>query len=60
MEKRSNKEKLELRPELKIAFKEDAILYNQLLKSVLLAIEIADKSQEEAKEIQKRFLLKTL
>lgn len=60
MEKRLKKEKIELKPELKIAFKESAILYNQLLRFVLLAIEIADKSPEEANEIQKRFLLKNL
>ena len=47
---------MELKSNLKIAFKEDAILFSQLLKFVLLAIEIADKSPEEAEEIQKKFI----
>jgi hypothetical protein len=50
------KEKLELRPALKIAFREDAVLSVQLLKFILLAIEISDKSPEEAERIQKNFL----
>lgn len=56
MGKLSKREKLELKSNLKIAFKEDAILFSQLLKFVLLAIEIADKSPEEAEEIQKKFI----
>ena len=56
MGKISKREKLELKSNLKIAFKEDAILFSQLLKFVLLAIEIADKSPEEAEEIQKKFI----
>lgn len=47
---------MELRPNLKIAFKEDAVLSTQLLRFVLLAIEISDKSAEEAERIQKKFL----
>ena len=56
MGKLLKREKLELKSNLKIAFKEDAILFSQLLKFVLLAIEIADKSPEEAEEIQKKFI----
>ncbi len=56
MGKLSKREKLELKSNLKIAFKEDAILFSQLLRFVLLAIEIADKSPEEAEEIQKKFI----
>jgi len=56
MEKRPKRERLELKPNLKIAFKEDAILLNQLLRFILLAIEISDKSPEEAESIQKKFL----
>ena len=56
MGKLSKREKLELKSNLKIAFKEDAILFSQLLKFVLLAIEIADKSPDEAEEIQKKFI----
>ena len=53
---KEKREKLELKSNLKIAFKEDAILFSQLLRFVLLAIEIADKSPEEAEEIQKKFI----
>lgn len=56
MGKLSKRERLELKSNLKIAFKEDAILFSQLLRFVLLAIEIADKSPEEAEEIQKKFI----
>ncbi len=56
MGKLLKREKLELKSNLKIAFKEDAILFSQLLRFVLLAIEIADKSPEEAEEIQKKFI----
>ena len=56
MGKISKREKLELKSNLKIAFKEDAILFSQLLRFVLLAIEIADKNPEEAEEIQKKFI----
>ena len=56
MGKLSKKERVELKSNLKIAFKEDAILFSQLLRFVLLAIEIADKSPEEAEEIQKKFI----
>ncbi|MFA6130481.1 MAG: hypothetical protein WC731_05830 [Candidatus Omnitrophota bacterium] len=50
------REKLELKPNLKIAFREDTVLSTQLLRFVLLAIEISDKSPEEAERIQKKFL----
>ncbi|MFH1897036.1 MAG: hypothetical protein ABH886_02170 [Candidatus Desantisbacteria bacterium] len=50
------REKLELKPNLKIAFREDAVLSIQLLRFVLLAIEISDKSPEEAERIQQNFL----
>jgi hypothetical protein len=50
-----NIKKSELKPNLKIAFREDAISFRQLLRFVLLAIEIADKNPEEADEIQKDF-----
>ncbi|MDP3041760.1 MAG: hypothetical protein Q8N62_03380 [Candidatus Omnitrophota bacterium] len=50
------REKLELKPNLKIAFREDAVLSVQLLRFVLLAIEISDKSPEEAERIQQKFL----
>ena len=50
------REKLELKPNLKIAFREDAVLSVQLLKFILLAIEISDKSPEESERIQKNFL----
>ncbi len=56
MEKRLKREKLELKPNLKIAFKDDAVLSVQLLRFILLAIEISDKSPEEAERIQKKFL----
>lgn len=56
MEKRPKREKLELKPNLKIAFKDDAVLFAQLLRFILLAIEISGKSPEEAENIQKKFL----
>ena len=56
MGKKQKREKLELKPNLKIAFREDAVLSVQLLRFVLLAIEISDKSPEEAENIQKNFL----
>ena len=56
MGKRPKREKLELKPNLKIAFKEDAVSSTQLLRFILLAIEISDKSPEEAERIQKKFL----
>jgi len=56
MEKILRREKLELKPNLKIAFREDAVLSTQLLRFVLLAIEISDKSLEESERIQKKFL----
>lgn len=56
MGNRPKREKLELRPNLKIAFKGDAVLSTQLSKVILLAIEISDKSPEEAERIQKKFL----
>lgn len=56
MEKRPKRERPELRPELKIAFREDAVSSIQLLRFILLAIEISDKSPEEAERIQKKFL----
>jgi len=55
MENISKREKSELKPKLKITFKEDVISFSQLLRFVLLALEIADKSPEEADEIQKDF-----
>ncbi len=56
MEKISKREKIVLKPNLKIAFREDTILLSQLLRFILLAIEISDKSPEEAERIQKKFL----
>ena len=56
MGKRPKREKLELRPNLETTFKDDAVLSVQLLRVILLAIEISDKSPEEAERIQKKFL----
>jgi len=56
MGNKAKKEKLELKPELKVTFKDDAILSGQLLRVILLAIDIADKSPEEAEKRQKNFI----
>ena len=51
-----NKEKFELKTNLEIEYKDDPILFEHLIQFVMLALEIADKSPEEAEEMQKSFL----
>ncbi|MDD5155120.1 MAG: hypothetical protein PHF11_01375 [Candidatus Omnitrophica bacterium] len=56
MAKIGRREKLKLRPELKMEFRDNPVFFNHLLKLILLAIEISDKTPEEAERIQKNFL----
>ena len=46
----------ELQAHLKIQYVDDPILFDQLVRIVLLALELADKSKEEAEAIQKQML----
>ena len=43
----------ELQANLKIQYVEDPILFDQLTRIILLALELAGKSKEEAERIQK-------
>jgi hypothetical protein len=56
MGKRQKKDNPELNPDLKIEYKDDAVSSVQLMKFILLAINIADKDPEEAAKIQENFL----
>lgn len=51
-----NKERLELRANLEIEYVDDPLLLEHLIQFVSLALEISDKSPEEADKIQKNFL----
>ncbi len=47
------KEKLKLRSRVKYEFKDDPLLYEQLMKIILAAQEIASLSPEDSKKYQK-------
>jgi hypothetical protein len=46
----------ELQVNLKIQYVEDPILFDQLVRIVLLAIELADKNKEDAEKLQQKVL----
>ncbi len=51
-----NKEELELKTNMEIEYRDDPILFEHLIQFIILALEISDKSPEEAEKIQKNFL----
>ena len=46
----------ELQANLKIQYVEDPILFDQLTRIILLALELGNKSKEEAEALQKQML----
>ena len=50
------KQPQELQPNVKVVRKDDPIALHHLLKMLLLALEIADMSKEEAEAYQKKVL----
>lgn len=53
---KKSKQPPELQANLKIQYIEDPILFDQLTRIILLALELSDKSKEEAETIQKQML----
>lgn len=41
---------------MEIEYRDDSILFEHLIQFIILALEISDKSPEEAEKIQKNFL----
>jgi len=41
---------------MEIEYRDDPILFEHLIQFIILALEISDKSPEEAEKIQKNFL----
>jgi len=46
----------ELKARVHIEFKDDPVLYEELLRMIMLAIEISDMDEEEALNYQETFL----